>query len=395
MYDERSIFFLRIPAFGIAVERACRASLRGRPLVIAPPDSARALVQEVSAEARQAGVRAGMRLHEAHKLCRDLDILYPNPPLYARAEAAILRVLSQYTPLVEPFYRGSAYLDVTASLRLFGGGECIAWRAEREISEKLRLDPSAGLGMNKLVSLVAGRQSPPRELICVTPGGERSFLAPLKVQLLPAVDRKLYARLRELNFQIVQQVADMGPMPLEAVFGRTGLILHRQALGVDSSPVRPPSAIPHLTKRAELAEDTNDLQILKRELFSLVEEALSELRRSNRTARKLQLDLLYSDFANAPLRGKTARGARTLRDVTNQLSVWNGEAEVLFLRILTRRIRVRAIEVRFEDFKRDMRGQMGLFDGAKPNREDNLARSLDGIRAKFGSKAVRYCPENF
>jgi len=237
--------------------------------------------------------------------------------------------------------------------------------------------------MNKLVSLVAGRQSPPRELVCVRPGLERSFLAPLKVQMLPAVDRKLYTRLRELNFQIVQQVADMGPMPLEAVFGRTGLVLHRQALGVDSSPVRPPSAIPHLTKRAELGEDTNDLQILKHELFSLVEEAMSDLRRSNRAARKLQLDLLYSDF-------KTARGARTLRDVSNQLSLWYCEAEDLFLRILTRRIRVRAIELRFEDFKRDMRGQMGLFDGAKPNREDNLARSLDGIRAKFGGEAVRF-----
>ncbi|HEX7343699.1 MAG TPA: hypothetical protein VF398_05505, partial [bacterium] len=190
---------------------------------------------------------------------------------------------------------------------------------------------------------------------------------------------------------IVQQVADMGPMPLEAVFGRTGLVLHRQALGVDSSPVRPPSAIPHLTRRMELGEDTNDLQVLKRELFSLVEEALSELRRSNRAARKLQLDLLYSDFANAPLRGKTARGARTLRDVSNQLSIWYGEAEELFLRILTRRIRVRALEVRFEDFKRDIRGQMGLFDEVRPNREDDLAKSVDRVREKFGKKAVQYC----
>ncbi|TKJ40086.1 hypothetical protein CEE37_10130 [candidate division LCP-89 bacterium B3_LCP] len=98
----RSIVFMRIPAFGIAVERACRSGLVERPLVVAPPDSARALVQLVSDEARAAGIRRGMRLNEARRICRDVITLYPNPPLYARAEAAILRILEQYSPCIEP-----------------------------------------------------------------------------------------------------------------------------------------------------------------------------------------------------------------------------------------------------------------------------------------------------
>ena len=69
---QRSIVFVQIPAFMIAVERACQPSLVQKPLVVAPPDSARALVQVVSEEARQAGIRSGMRLNEAQKLCRGL-----------------------------------------------------------------------------------------------------------------------------------------------------------------------------------------------------------------------------------------------------------------------------------------------------------------------------------
>jgi DNA polymerase IV len=381
MMLNRSIFFLRIPAFGVAVERACRPKLRERPLVIAPPDSVRALVQEVSAEAHQAGIRPGMRLNEARKLCRDLGVLHPNPPLYARAEAAILRILSQYTPLVEPFRLGGAYLDVTGSQRLFGGADDIAARAEREISGKLRLDPSAGLAGNKLVSLVAGKKSPPREFIRVPEGGEQSFLAPLKVHVLPAVDRPLYQQLLELNFQIVQQVAGMESAHMEAAFGRKGLLLHRQALGVDYSPVTPPSAVPHLSRRSELAEDSNDLVILKRELFHLIEESLAELRHQGRSARCLQLDLLYSDF-------KTARSARVLRQGTNQLSVWYAEAESLLLQILSRRIRVRALEVDFRDFQLDAGAQLGLFDTPCASREDRLTKSLDAVRERFGVKAV-------
>lgn len=383
MMPIRSIFFLRIPAFGVAVERACHAKLRERPLVIAPPDSMRALVQEVSAEARAAGIRPGMRLNEARKLCRDLGILHPNPPLYARAEAAILRILAQFTPLIEPFHHGSAYLDVTGSQRLFGSACDIAVRAEREIAGQLRLDPSAGLAGNKLVSLVAGKQSPPREFIRVPEGGERGFLAPLKVHVLPAVDRPLYRQLLELNFQIVDQVAQIESAHLEAAFGRKGLLLHRQSLGQDHSPVRPPESVPHLSRRSELAEDSNDLAVLKRELFHLVEEALAELRHTRRAARRLQLDLLYSDF-------KTTRGAKVLRQHSQQLSAWYAEAEALLLQILTRRIRVRALEIDFRDFQIETGAQMGLFDTPRDDREARLTRSLDAVRERFGVKAVAY-----
>jgi DNA polymerase-4 len=379
----RSIFFLRIPTFGVAVERACRPKLRERPLVIAPPDSVRALVQEVSAEARKAGIRPGMRVNEARKLCPDLGILPPNPPLYARAEAAILRLLSQYTPLVEPFRLGGAYLDVTGSQKLFGGAGDIARRAEREISQQLKLDPSAGLGGNKLVSLVAGKQSPPREFIRVPEGDEQSFLAPLKVHVLPSVDRPLYRQLLELNFQIVQQVAGMESAHLEAAFGRRGLLLHRQALGQDYSPVTPPSAVPHLLRRFELAEDSNDLAVLKRELFHLIEEALTELRQSSRSARRLQLNLLYSDF-------KTARGERLLRKGSSQLSTWSTEAEGLLLQILTRRIRVRALEVDFRDFQVEAGWQLGLFESPADSREIRLTKSLDQVRERFGIKVVSF-----
>ncbi|HDH57150.1 MAG TPA: hypothetical protein ENF16_00910, partial [Bacteroidetes bacterium] len=379
----RSIVFLQIPSFPIAVERACRPKLIGRPLVVAPPDSARALVQAVSPEARQAGIRSGMRLNEAIKLCRDLSVLYPNPPLYARAEAAILQVLNRYTPCVEPGRNGAAYLDVTSTMRLFGGAGSIAFKAEREIRRELRLIPSAGLAINKLVSGVAGRQSPPCEFVEVQAGEERPFLAPLKVQLLPAVDRPTFVKLCELNFRLIRQLTDVSPLHLELAFGRRGLVLYRQAQGEDYSPVCPPSAVPHLTRQIELAEDSNDLEILKAELFHLIEESLSEIRRKGRSARKLQIDLLYSDL-------KTARGLRRLRRHSSQPFGWYSEAEALFLQILTRRIRVRAIEVRFEDFASDPSAQLGLFEDPREAKEIRLTDAVDRLKDRFGKNAVRY-----
>jgi len=380
---ERSVVFVHIPTFMIAVERVLRPKLIGRPLVVAPPDSVRALVQVVSDEARQAGIRQGMRLSEAAKICRDLGVLNPNPPLYARAEVAILRILNRYTPCIEPGRVGAAYLDVTSTIRLFGGAGNIAYRAEQEIRQELRLVPSAGLAVNKLVSRVAGKQSKPSELIEVVSGGERSFLSPLKAYVLPSVDRSVWLKLSELNVQLIRQLTEIPTDYLELVLGKKGALLHRQARGLDFSPVQPPSTIPHLSHRSELSDDSNDIITLKKHLFGLVEESMSELRQKGRSTRKLQLDLLYSDL-------KSVRGVRTLRCHSNLLSGWYSEAEELLMQILTRRIRVRAIEVRFEDFAPDPTAQMQLFSEPTLVKEISLSATLDSLRERFGMGVVKY-----
>src|SRR5437899_370057 len=58
----RSVLNVDIAAFPIAIERVIEPDLRGRPVLVAPPGSARAPVLVVSQEAAREGVRAGMPL---------------------------------------------------------------------------------------------------------------------------------------------------------------------------------------------------------------------------------------------------------------------------------------------------------------------------------------------
>ncbi|MEJ2726384.1 MAG: DNA polymerase IV, partial [Deltaproteobacteria bacterium] len=59
MFLFRHIIHIHIPAFPIAVARVCRPELRGRPVVVAPPLSERALIVSVSPEARKQGIFKG------------------------------------------------------------------------------------------------------------------------------------------------------------------------------------------------------------------------------------------------------------------------------------------------------------------------------------------------
>src|SRR5207245_11454457 len=166
----RSVLNVDIAAFPIAVERVIDRGLCGRPVLLAPPGSARARVLVVSQEAAREGVRAGMPLPVALRRCPGAAVLHPNEPLYKRATGAVLALLGGYSPLVEPAAPGQTFLDLTGTARLFGAAQDAAARIRREIETRLRLKPTVGLATSKLVSRVAARGVRPGGVGEVLPG---------------------------------------------------------------------------------------------------------------------------------------------------------------------------------------------------------------------------------
>src|SRR5258706_13571894 len=95
---DRSVLNVDIAAFSISVERVIEPRLRGRPVLLAPPGSARAPVLVVSQEAAREGVRAGMPLPVALRRCPGVAVLHPNEALYRRATGAVPALLSGCLP---------------------------------------------------------------------------------------------------------------------------------------------------------------------------------------------------------------------------------------------------------------------------------------------------------
>src|SRR2546422_10146462 len=276
---DRSVLHVDIAAFPVAVERVIDRGLRGRPVVVAPPGSARAPVLVVSHEAAQEGVRAGMPLPVALRRCPSAMVIHPNEALYRRATGAVLALLGGYSPLVEPTAPGQTFLDLTGTARLFGAAQDAAARIRREIETRLRLRPTVGLATSKLVSRVAARLIRPDGLCDVFPGSEAPFLGALPVGLLPGARGETRERLLDLNVGRVADLLRFSPAQLLVAFGAQGGRLRCQALGIDASPVRPPEAATAVVEEETLAEDSNEEAVLLRALFGLCERAGARLRR--------------------------------------------------------------------------------------------------------------------
>ncbi|SFV16349.1 protein ImuB [Pseudoduganella namucuonensis] len=82
-------------------------------------------VLAVSARARAAGVREGMRRGGALLMAPDAQLRERAPPLEAEALHAVAMALLRYTPLVAQAEEDTLLIDVGASLRLFGGARAL------------------------------------------------------------------------------------------------------------------------------------------------------------------------------------------------------------------------------------------------------------------------------
>jgi DNA polymerase-4 len=380
----RHILHLRFDAFPVAVERLRDASLRNKPVVICSRHSPRSLIFSASPEARTEGVFDGQPLAQALKCCRRLLILPPDEILYRRAIQTVDQVLERFSPLVETGRSGRFFVDMSGTSRLMGDIQDSAWHIRQAVQESVHLPGILGIGSNKLVSNVAARVAAHHSDLCAVPwGSEASFLAPLKVRLLPTVRSRIEeALLSEFNIQRNGQLAAIPVMQLASVFGRLGPLLHRQALGIDHAPVLPPDTRPFFLEETTLPDDTNDDSVLTGLLYGMTERACVRMRRQDAVPHTVWLHLRYSDGT----------------DITRHLKLKAPAIDPLLFRILEpfylktnfRRQRIRYLGLTFTDIEFSP-GQLGLFDSPPEQaREERLVEALDRLRGKYGEHAVQW-----
>ncbi len=381
----RTILHLRVDGLAVAVERLRDPSLRDRPVVVCARHSPRSPIFSASPEARAEGVYEGLPLTRALRRCRSLVVVPPDGRLYARAVEEIGRVLGSYSPLVEYGKPGQFYVDLTGTERLFGCVQDSAFRIQREVRNRLGFSGTLGIGSNKLVSGVAAVVIESYgDLYAVPEGSEASFLAPLRVQMLPAVQhRRDRLLLSELNIRFVHHLARISVPQLTRVFGRRGIVLHRQAMGIDEAPVVPRGSRPFILEEETLEQDTNDDHTLLGILCRMVERACSRMRKRGVIPRTIWLHLRYTDGVDLT---RCLRGGRIEPIDPLIFPV----IEKLYFQTCTRRARIRYMSLTFTDLSIPT-GQMNLFSKSSFNqRERMLVSALDRIRERFGEAAVRW-----
>ncbi len=381
----RSIIHLNVADFAVAVERAVDQRLNRRPVIIAPEGAARAAVYDMSNEAYMAGIRKGMALRRAVRLCKDVQILPPHPDRYELAMRDVLKRALPYSPLIETGEDdGHLFMDATGTSRLFGPPMDVAWRLRKQIKTDLGLDPIWSVAPNKLVAKVATRLVKPDGEYVVAAGEEESLLAPLPVSLVPGIEHTDQMRLREFNLTHAFQVSALTLEQLEIPFATRALSLYEAVRGIDPSPVLPVGQKPpRVIADHEFGNDTNNVHTLEGVLYGLVEQIGSRLRRRRRAARRIAIVLDYSDGM------RRARQVAARPATANDLTLFELARRTLQL-AWVRRVRIRHMRL-ICDRLIFPPAQLELFaaDQKEDDRRSGLITAIDAVRHRFGHEAVQ------
>lgn len=395
MSEVRRILHVDCDAYFVQVARLEDPDGAGREellLVGGSPDE-RGVVTSASYACRKFGVRSGMPMSRAMRLCpRAVRVPVPRAACSRRSKE-VRRVLARFAPVVAPASIDECYLDVSGTEALYDHAplSALADRIRRAVLDETRIHVSVGGGTSRFVAKLAVGRAKPAGVHIVSPGDEGAFLRTFSLADLPGVGPKLTERLARLGLRTVPDALPLERKTMCDWLGETtGGWLHDRIRGIDPTPVEPPGQAKSMSREETFPRDISGDAPLDAELVRLASRATADLRRSGLRARTVTVKLRDADFT-------TRQASHTLpRPVESDAAVLRLARELLARLRAARRTPVRLLGVTLSQLSTDDGpAQLSLLpeeaEEASPETERDraLSRTLDAVRARFGEESVR------
>ena len=328
--------------FYTAVEEREHPEIKGKPVIVGsdPKEGkGRGVVSTSNYVARASGVRSGMPISQAWRLCPEAVYLPPNFPLYIQVSGEIMALARKHAGRFEQWGIDEAFLDVSDKVGTWPEAETLARQIKQEIKDKEGLTASIGAGPNKLVAKIASDFQKPDGLTIVREEEVEKFLEPLSVRKLLWVGRKTEAKLKELGVNTIGDLACCDPSALTSMFGVMGLQMHLMAKGIDRSEVEERVGVKSVSHETTFEEDTADSTAIFQALNALCEDVLEETANQHLLFKTVTVKIRYQGF-------ETHTRSKTLPFLTNRLHDLQKTANELLFTNLDKNRKVRLIGVR-------------------------------------------------
>jgi DNA polymerase-4 len=377
------IIHLDMDAFYPAVEVLDHPELKGKPVIVGGSKQ-RGVVSSASYEARKFGVHSAQPMVTAMRLCPHGIVMPVRMSRYKEVSEQVFEIFDHFTPLVEPLSIDEAFLNVTASTRLFGSPIEIAKKIKRMVVEKTGLTISAGVAPSKFVAKIASDMEKPDGLTVVQADKIRQFLDPLPIEKMWGVGKVTQQALFRLRIQTFKDLSRMPLDVLEKKFGKHGVHMHQLSMGIDARDVVTEHDIKSIGHEDTFSEDILRLDLAKKKLLSLAHRVARRMRRHGVEGKTITLKVKYHDFA------RITRSVTRHRYTNDSADIYADICSLLEKTSVGKRP-VRLLGISLSNLADIGSGrQLSLFSHHESNeKRRELNKTLDSVLDKFGSKGIR------
>ncbi len=385
MTGECSVLHVDMDAFYASVMTRDRPDLAG-PVIVG--GGHRGVVLSASYPARSSGVRSGMPMTRARRLCPHATVLAPDYEAFSTVSTSVMEIFRQVTPRVETLSLDEAFLDISGSTRRLGSPVGIAELIRARVADEQSITCSVGVAATVGVAKLASRRAKPDGIVVVPPAETTAFLHPLAVEELWGVGERTAAQLQRLGLRTVGDVAHTPVTTLQRAVGTVmGSQLHRLAWGDDQRMVasrRGAEEDPDKSTGADetFGRDVDDPEVVLRELLRLSAKVGARIRAAQLTGRTVTLKVRFADFT-------TITRSRTRAEATDVTREIYETAAGLFRALGLQRARIRLVGVRVEALQPRAGTYRQLELGARDQGWADADQAVDRAVSRFGAAAVQ------
>ncbi len=390
--DAATILHADLDSFYASVEQLLDPSLLGKPIAVGG-----GIVLAASYEAKAFGVRTPMPGWKAKELCPGLIFVDGHFSEYQRLGDAAIKVLDDYTPLVERISIDEAFADVAGTSHLFGPPVEVAKTVRARVRDELGLPISVGVARTKHLAKIASQVAKPDGLCVVDPAREIAFLHDLPVELMWGVGPVTQEKLAHEGIETIGQLAKAQPDWLKHLLGpAAGEKLSALAWNRDPRAIETNRRARSAGAQSALGRKPAELHIIRPTLIHLADRVGSRLRPKTLAGRTITARVRFSDLRSVT-RSTTlpasVSATLTLAEVAEEL-VWaalEDHPRERFISLLA--VSVSHLEKQ-PHLQLDL--PLGLADEVhRPGTKKGAARwsadhAIDKIRTRFGQEAIGY-----
>lgn len=378
----RIVFHIDMNAFFANAEVSQHPEYAGKPMVIAH-DSRRSVVSTASYEARKYGIHSAMPLYMAKEKCHDLLIVEPHFDLYRHLSHEFLKIVSQYSYIIEIASIDECYVNVTSYIETHHIHPAdLALEIQTRILNELKLPCSIGISPNKFLSKMASDMKKPLGITMLTRSNIREKLWPLPVDEMFGIGKKTAPKLKAAGIQTIGDVANYANyQTLRQIIGRYALVYYNRANGRDDSRiVYQETDAKSIGNTTTFEEDISDEQILSERYQTIALNVARRAQKSNMVGNNISITIRY-DLVNHITR------QMNISHYTNSYEEIYSYAMILFHRHYNHKpVRLIGITLNNVIRKDQLKVQMSLFDADVPDDEPVHELHADDIIRTFNRK---------
>ncbi len=384
--------------FASALQRK-RPDLVGKPLLALGMGGG--CVIAASYEAKTKGVKTGMRLSEARKLCRGAVALPSDFDEALLASRQIEQILQNRCPIIQRYSVDEWFLD----LKSLPGGlpdnvKYWALELQETVKKSVNLTVSVGIGTSKLLAKMASEYVKPEGVTIVwsnknhnnRSGGPRASATALYIEdflrnrssgAIPGVGRRRELHCAAQGWKTAWDIAIADKETVQKLFGRPGLAMQRELLGELVEKVEIEAAPPKSISRTRSFLPTTDREMVYAHLLHHLTYTMLKMRRAGLACSVVSVWLRDASYTFDQKESKLPVAADTEEQVLPYV-------HQCFERLYEQGSSYTQIGLGLYGLNPKGGTQYSLFEKPEHTKEvENVQEAMDNLHKKYGRESIK------